>query len=184
MVFTPVGSGEVKMVWCFMKKDYTKRTELKKLNTTDIMSSIIKTFEFCCVWGYEKRGRKVVRFVHCDHTSHSWSCSMSLSVATWEAVRGQGSSHWNNFSSAAWDSLVCLYYLCKDSCFSTLFLALQAWNVIKQNLVQNNHSHTSNRARLNFLISFSIKNTREPHLKEMTGNAGSEPTPATLFLCF
>lgn len=51
--------------------------------------------------------------------------------------------------------------------------------MMKQGLVQDNLGH-----RLNFLISCNLKNTREPHGKEDTGNTGSQPTPATLFHCF
>lgn len=128
------------------------------------MSPIFKTFEFCRVWGYEKRGKKVVRADSCIAT-RPYIAEVVPCLCLWLheglRVRGHGSSHWNNFSSAAWDSLICLlYYLCKNSCFSALFLVLPAWNVIKKNLVQNNHSHTSNRLRMNFLISFNVKNTR------------------------
>lgn len=152
------------------------------------MSPIFETLEFWCLWGYGKRGKKVVEADSCIATrpyiAEVVQC-LSLCLNERLRVRGHGSPHWNNFSSAAWDSLICLlYYLCKDSCFSTLFLSQQAWNVIKQNLVQNNHSHRNNGLRLNFLISFNLKSTREPHVKELTGNAGSEPIPATLFLCF
>lgn len=100
------------------------------------------------------------------YTLHSWS-SMSLWLHERLRVRAHGSPHgssWINFSSAAWESLICLlYYLCTDSCFSTLFLSQQAWKMIKENLVQNNHSQRSNRLWLNFLISFNLKNSREPH---------------------
>lgn len=101
-------------------------------------------------------------------------------------VRGHRSSHWNNSSSAAWDSLIChLYYVCKgDSSFSTLFLAPQAQNMMKQDLVQDNQGHMSSRLRLNFLISCNLNTTREPHGKEHTGNTGSEPTTATPFHYF
>lgn len=152
------------------------------------MSPIFETLEFWCLWGYGKRGKKVVEADSCIAT-RSYIAEVVQCLCLWMherlRVRGHGSPHWNNFSSAAWDSLICLlYYLCKDSCFSTLFLSQQAWNVIKQNLVQNNHSHRNNGLRLNFLISFNLKSTREPHVKELTGNSGSEPIPATLFLCF
>lgn len=100
-------------------------------------------------------------------------------------VRGHGSPHWNNFSSAAWDSSIYLYYLYKgDSSFNTLFLSQQAWNMMKQDRVQDNQCHRSRRHGSNFQISCNPKNFREPRGKEQTGNTSSEPTPATLFFSF
>lgn len=193
MVFILLSSGEVKIVCCCVKKDYTNKDNSKSFKNLkhnrqeikDIMSLIFKAFEFWCVWGYGKREKKVAGADSCI-TTRPYTAEVVQCLCLWlhKRLRVRDVDHLsvNNFSRAAWDSLLCLlYYPC---CFSTLFLSQQAWNVTKQNLGQNNHSHTSNRLRVNFLISFNVENTREPHVKELTGNAGSEPTPAMPFLYF
>lgn len=101
-------------------------------------------------------------------------------------VRGHGSPHWNNSSSAAWDPpIYLLYYLYKgDSSFNTLFLSQQARNMLKQDRVKDNQGNRSRRHKPNFQTSCNLKNFREPCGKEQTGNTNSEPTPATLFFSF
>lgn len=96
----------------------------------DIMSPILKTLEFWYVWGYGKRGKKVVGADLCI-TTRPYIAEVVQCLCLWLherlRVRGHRSPYWIHFSSAA----CLLYYLCKESCFSTLFLSQQAWNVIK-----------------------------------------------------
>lgn len=76
MVFILLSSGEVKIVCCCVKKDYTNKDNSKSFKNLkhnrqeikDIMSLIFKAFEFWCVWGYGKREKKVAGADSCITT--------------------------------------------------------------------------------------------------------------------